>query len=94
MKKLFLTLVLVSLLLQTAIGQDKTYAKEVINRLSSAEFMGRGYVDDHDVKVAEFIKTELKNNNVSKLAKSYFQPVCLKTYLASIKTQHENYLFW
>ncbi len=56
------------------LSQDLDYAKRVIQKLSSPEFKGRGYVENGDKLTADFISNEFKNLGLSPVAKkSYFQ---------------------
>lgn len=54
-------------------SQDTVYARQVIKKLTSKEFLGRGYVNDGVNKAADYISKELKTIGVSKFEKSYSQ---------------------
>ena len=56
-----------------ATGQDTTYARELINKLCSPAFHGRGYVKNGDGKAAKFIADEFRKLNVDKVNGNYFQ---------------------
>ncbi|TWP26853.1 M28 family peptidase [Apibacter muscae] len=51
----------------------KEYALQVINKLTSPEFSGRGYVDDGMKKAANEIVNQFEKIGVLKLGDSYFQ---------------------
>ncbi len=57
------------------IGQENglSYARSVIQTLTSEEFAGRGYVDDGMQKSAEFIANEFQKIGLEKINGSYFQ---------------------
>lgn len=55
-------------------AQDTVYARQVINKLCSEKFAGRGYVRGGDKTAAEFIAAEFKRLGVSKPNSRYFQP--------------------
>jgi aminopeptidase YwaD len=55
------------------IGQDINYAREVVDKLTSNEFKGRGYVENGDKIAAEYIKGEFEKIGIKKFNKSYFQ---------------------
>jgi aminopeptidase YwaD len=54
-------------------SQDTIYARRVIEKLTSKEFLGRGYVKDGVNKAASYISKELKTIGVSKFGSSYSQ---------------------
>lgn len=54
-------------------AQDTTYARQVIHKLCSEKFSGRGYVNDGDKKAAKFIADEFKRMNIAKPGSDYFQ---------------------
>jgi aminopeptidase YwaD len=73
MKKLKFIIFLLTIQL-VGFSQDLNYAKSVIQKLSSPEFKGRGYVENGDKLSADFISSEFQNLGlVSVTKKSYFQ---------------------
>ncbi|MDR2121825.1 MAG: M28 family peptidase [Flavobacteriaceae bacterium] len=52
----------------------RDYAEQVIKKLTSPEFSGRGYVDDGMKKASEEIARQFEKNGLLKLNDSYFQP--------------------
>jgi aminopeptidase YwaD len=56
--KLFLLFILIHFF---ALAQNIDYAKEIIEKLSSAEFKGRGYVENGDKISADYISNEFHN---------------------------------
>lgn len=55
-------------------AQDTTYARTIIKKLTSTEFLGRGYVNDGVNKAAKFLISEFKTIGLSSIGKSYSQP--------------------
>lgn len=68
-----ITLSLLFFLVLTAQGQDTVYARQVIKKLTSKEFLGRGYVNDGVNKAAAYLSKELKTIGLLKFGKSYSQ---------------------
>ncbi len=54
-------------------AQQVEYAREVIEKLSSPEMKGRGYVDNGDSRAASFLAAEFENAGLKKYSKTYFQ---------------------
>lgn len=54
-------------------AQDTVYARQVIKKLTSQEFLGRGYVNDGVNKAAAYLSKEMKTIGLSKFGKSYSQ---------------------
>ena len=54
-------------------GQDLRYAKDVVKKLASNEFKGRGYVENGDKIAAEFIRSEFEKIGLCHFKKTYFQ---------------------
>ncbi len=54
-------------------SQDTAYARQVIKKLTSKEFSGRGYVNDGVNKAADYLSKELKTIGLLKFGKSYAQ---------------------
>jgi hypothetical protein len=73
MKKFKFILLLLSIQL-IGLSQDLDYAKNVIQKLTSPDFKGRGYVENGDKLSADFISTEFQNLGLIPITKkSYFQ---------------------
>jgi aminopeptidase YwaD len=53
-------------------AQDASYARMLIDTLSSPLFHGRGYVNEGDRKAAVFIKNEFQKNGLQPLDSSFF----------------------
>ncbi len=70
MKKI---LFLLSLLPVLAVSQDTAYARQVIQKLCSREFLGRGYVKNGVNKAAGYIAGELKTIGLQPFGNSYEQ---------------------
>ncbi|MCF8465684.1 MAG: M28 family peptidase [Flavobacteriales bacterium] len=56
-----------------AVCQDMDYAREVLDRLCSDEFAGRGYVEDGDNAAAFYIEEEFKANDLYAWDFNYYQ---------------------
>ncbi len=54
-------------------GQNINYAQGIVQTLCSKEFAGRGYVNDGDLKAANFIKNEYKKIGLENFDGNYFQ---------------------
>lgn len=54
-------------------AQDVEYAREVLNKLSSKELNGRGYVKQGDKKAADYLASEFEKNGIKPLDSTYFQ---------------------
>lgn len=54
-------------------SQDTTYAREVIRKLTSPKFLGRGYVKNGVNKAADYIAGQLKAIGVQKFGDSFVQ---------------------
>lgn len=76
-----LTVLLFLLMCLNSYSQDTLYARQVIKKLSSKEFSGRGYVNDGVNKAAGYVSTELKRIGLLKFGKSYSQ-----SYTFSVNT--------
>jgi len=73
MKKIKFILLLLSIQL-IGLSQDLDYAKNLIQKLSSPDFKGRGYVENGDKLSADFISTEFQKLGLIFISKkSYFQ---------------------
>lgn len=73
MKKIKLILILCSVQV-IVFSQDLDYAKTIIQKLSSPEYKGRGYLEDGDKLSAEFISKEFQNLGLAPITKkSYYQ---------------------
>ena len=68
----FITIIF-SLLCLASQSQDTTYARQVIKKLTSKEFLGRGYVNDGVNKAATYLSQEMKSIGLLKFGKSYEQ---------------------
>ncbi|MCE5346189.1 MAG: M28 family peptidase [Bacteroidales bacterium] len=76
--KIIITLGIIILSISMAESQDIGYAKRIIEKLSSAEFKGRGYTENGDKISAVYISNEYHNLNLLPLnGKSYFQKFSL-----------------
>jgi len=55
-------------------SQDLPYAKYLVERLTSKEFSGRGYVNDGGIKAATFIANQFDSLGIKSLSPNFFQP--------------------
>ncbi len=92
-KYLLLTFLFMFLTTVFSIGQDKDYAQEVINKLSSKEFGGRGYVKDGEKKAARYIRKQFKKNNALAFNNDYFQTFTLgvNTFPSKLKVEIDGH---
>ena len=73
-KRLKLLLFLIFLVaVHLAHGQDKDYARRIIDTLASPALHGRGYVNEGDKKAANFIASEFEQFRLKSYSGSYFQ---------------------
>ena len=73
-------------------AQDITYARNIIDELTSEKYHGRGYTFSGDKKAAKYIANKLKENKINPAGSGYFQPFNLNvnTFPAKIKLKIEN----
>ena len=58
-------------------SQDMPYAREVINVLTSPEMAGRGYVNQGDLKAANYIRSQYETIGIKPLKNSFYQTFTL-----------------
>ena len=70
-------------------AQALHYAKETVQKLSSEDFKGRGYVEKGDKIAAEFIRDEFKRFGLLSYSKDYFQKfdISVNTFPKVIKLE-------
>ena len=73
MIKKTVTLFFITLFPCFTFAQDIKYAKEIVKKLSSDEFYGRGYVSDGDKIAANYISSEFDKIGLKPFKKNYFQ---------------------
>jgi hypothetical protein len=71
--KVSITCILLGFGIFVAQAQNIGYAKQVIAKLCSQDFAGRGYVNDGDKKAANFIREEFTQLKLAPLGERYFQ---------------------
>jgi aminopeptidase YwaD len=54
-------------------GQDKEYARQIIDTLASESMHGRGYVNNGDRIAAEYISNDFRNMGLKSFGENYFQ---------------------
>lgn len=54
-------------------GQDVDYARHCLEKLTSKDFHGRGYVKNGDLKAANFVAGEFEQNGLQHFGNNYFQ---------------------
>jgi aminopeptidase YwaD len=69
----YIALFVFYLLLSVSYSQDTAYARNIIRKLCSKEFSGRGYVNDGVNKAASYLSKEMKTIGLSKFGRSYSQ---------------------
>ena len=72
MKKNLLIVILFFLANHHSIAQDRAYAQDIIDTLSSATFHGRGYVFKGDRRAGRFIRKQMKEAGLEPLVPDYF----------------------
>ncbi len=70
---------LILTLAMTLNAQDTNYVRQVLNKLTSEEFHGRGYSYKGDSIAAEYIRGELKRHGIMPLGDNYFQHYTFST---------------
>jgi len=75
----------VCLLSLTGFAQDMEYTKKLVEKLSSKEFHGRGYVNKGDSIAAAYLSKEMKGIKLKSLTENYYQP-----YSISVNTFAKN----
>lgn len=73
MKNYFFCFILILVLDIQVYTQDTSYARKIINTLSSEKFAGRGYVDEGLEKAAKFIESEYSKMGLLSFGDSYRQ---------------------
>lgn len=66
--------VLVVVLPQSMHAQNRTYAQEVIDTLTSPYFFGRGYLKNGDQKAAEYLREQFSKKGLLPVGGNYFHP--------------------
>ncbi|MCR4827922.1 MAG: hypothetical protein K5864_00485 [Bacteroidales bacterium] len=61
-------------------AQDTLYARQVLERLTSPQFYGRGYSYHGDSIAAAYLRSELKRLGVSPLGDDYYQPYTFSAF--------------
>lgn len=61
------------LILNTCFSQDINYAREVVQKLASPTFKGRGYVGNGDGLAAQYITKEFRSNGLHPFKNSFIQ---------------------
>jgi len=72
MKKI-LTLIAALFFGLSLFSQNIEYAREVLNKLSSKELNGRGYIKKGDKKAADYLAGQFEKNGIKSLDSTYFQ---------------------
>jgi aminopeptidase YwaD len=92
MKKHVILAILLFAVHFVSFSQNIEYAREIINKLSTREMAGRGYVNKGDQKAAKYIANELSKNKVLSFGKSYFQefPVSVNTYPKTVELKMDG----
>lgn len=69
----FITYIFLVIFACDALGQNKEYAKEIIETLCAPAYFGRGYVNHGDSLAAEFLRKEFKKHGAIPVEEDYFQ---------------------
>jgi aminopeptidase YwaD len=62
----------------SADAQDMNYTSQVLDKLTSVELAGRGYVEEGHLKAATYIASEFEKAGLKKFEKTYFQNFSLE----------------
>jgi len=73
MKKKFLIIFLCFLTALPGFSQNISFARRIIDTLTSREFFGRGYVNSGERKAADFIVTQLQKSSIQDFKSGYLQ---------------------
>ena len=74
-KTITICLILITVSQTNIFSQNLTYAKNVLLKLTSEKFKGRGYVQNGDLIAAKYIAKEFKKNGAKPFgSQGYFQP--------------------
>lgn len=71
--KLLITIISIFLINSINFQAQLNYGKELVNKLASDEFYGRGYVNNGERIAADFIASEFKKHGAKQFNESYFQ---------------------
>lgn len=77
MRKIYIGLV-AALSTFSAVAQDMNYTSQVLEKLTSAELAGRGYVENGHLLAANYIAGEFEKAGLKKFEKTYFQNFSLE----------------
>ncbi len=68
-------------------GQDVDYARHCLEKLTSKNFHGRGYIKNGDLKAAKFVAGEFEKNGLQHFGNEYFQEYnfAINTFPSRIK---------
>ncbi len=80
MKRLILLASYIFLLASPVWSQDTNYVRQVLRRLTSEEFHGRGYSYHGDSIAASFLRNELKRLGVKPMGDNYYQPYTMSIH--------------
>ncbi|MCF6364969.1 MAG: DUF4910 domain-containing protein [Bacteroidales bacterium] len=79
MKSFFIIYILLLSSFQQVFSQNREYAEEVLNKVCSEEFHGRGYGFGGDKITSAYIIKELKKKHIKPVSKTYLQKFTLNT---------------
>lgn len=68
---------LLCLIFIPASGQDRAYAREILDTLCSPHFDGRGYYNDGELRAAQFIRGEFEQMGLQPFGEDFLQPFTL-----------------
>ncbi len=88
MKRLVFYLLLVFIVLSTS-GQSLEYARQIVQKLSSPELAGRGYVDHGNANAAKYIKGQYTEIGLKPFDKDFYQSfkIDVNTFPSAMKLQ-------
>jgi len=92
MKKKFLIVFLCFFIALSSFSQNISFARDLIDTLTSPEFFGRGYVNSGERKAADFIAAHLEKSNVQTFKSGYLQffNISINTFPGAVDLKLNN----
>lgn len=89
---IFISLYFLLIISSNLFSQDRNYARQIINKLSSKDFHGRGYVQNGDILTAQYLAEEFKDLGIKPMGKSYLQPfeISINTFPDTLQVAINN----
>lgn len=93
MRNYFIVSIIILFITPNGLAQDKSYAKQIIEKLSSNDFKGRGYIDNGDIMTAQYITKEFKKHGVKSFTNDFLQPfeIAINTFPDALKVKIDDH---